>query len=257
MKHKAELLEEFSDVFSSTEGLPTMKGEPMKIHLKEGATPSAIYTCRQIPFKLKEEVKNTLDTMVKNNIIRPITDTPSDWCHPLVIVPKKNNKLRLCVDLTKLNKHVKRPVYPTMTPKEAVSSIDSDSRYFTTLDMSQGYHQIQLHEESQILTTFLTPWGRYYFIRAPMGLSSTGDEFSHRGDEAIQGMQNVKKVVDDMLVHDEKYDDHFHRVRQLLLKCREKCITLNPEKFTFAEEKVKYVGYLITSKGVEADPDKI
>ena len=106
----------------------------MKIHLKEGATPSAIYTCRQIPFKWKEEVKNTLDTMVKNNIIRPITDTPLNWRHPLVIVPKKNNKLRLCVDLTKLNKHVKRPVYPRMTPKEAVSLIDSDSRYFTTLD---------------------------------------------------------------------------------------------------------------------------
>ena len=70
-------------------------------------------------------------------------------------------------------------------------------------------------------------------------------------------MQNVKKVVDDMLVHDEKYDDHFHRVRQLLLKCRENGITLNPEKFTFAEEKVKYIGYLIISKGVEADLDKI
>ena len=64
--------------------------------------------------------------MVKNYIIQPITDSPTstDWCHPLVIVPKKNNKIRLCVELTKLNKHVKRLVYPTMTPKEALSSID-------------------------------------------------------------------------------------------------------------------------------------
>ena len=68
-----------------------------------------------------------------------------------------------------------------------------------------------------------------------MGLSSTGDEFTRRGDGAIQGMQNVKKVVDDMLLHDANYDDHFHRVRQLLLKCRGKCIALNPEKFAFAE----------------------
>ena len=257
INHKKMLLKEFSDVFTSTDNLTAMKGKDMKIHLKEDAVPSAIFTPRQIPFKWSDEVKKTLDKMVSQNIIRPVTDSPTDWCHPMVVVPKSNNKVRICVDFKQLKKFVKRPTYPTTTPREAVMAITPQAKYFSTLDMTQGYYQIALDEESQLLTTFLTPFGRYCFLRAPMGLSSTGDESCRRGDEAIQGIHNVKKVVDDMIVYDSNYDEHYHHVRELLQRCRDKGITLNPNKFNFAEENVKFVGYSVTSEGIEADPEKI
>ena len=116
-----------------------MNGDPMKIHLNEDAKPFAIFTARQIPHAYKEEVKSTLDKMVKDKIIEPLKDEPTPWCHPLVVVPKPKGGIRLCVDLTKLNENIQRPVYPTLTPKQAVSEVTTGSRYFSTLYANSGY----------------------------------------------------------------------------------------------------------------------
>ena len=86
---KDKLLSEFSDVFNDNdETLKEMKGPPMKIHLQENNEPFRITAARPIPFALREKVKNKLDDMVNKSIIRPVGDVPTEWCHPLVIVPK-------------------------------------------------------------------------------------------------------------------------------------------------------------------------
>ena len=143
------------------------------------------------------------------------------------------------MDLTKLNKFVRRPIHPMKTPKDAVSNIKHGSRYFSSLDAKQGYWQIALSQECQELTTFLTPWGRYIFLRSPMGLSSTGDEFCRCEDIAIAGLSNVEKVMDDVIVFGDDAEQHVDAVRAVLLLCREYGITLNPDKFNFAEDEVK------------------
>lgn len=125
------------------------------------------------------------------------------------------------------------------------------------MDATSGYWQLLLDKDSQKLTTFLTPWGRYMFLRAPMGLVSSGDEFCRRGDEAFQDIENIEKVVDDILVYDETFGKHLKRIIQILNRCREKSITLNASKFLFAKSQVPYVGYLIGKDGIEADPKKI
>ena len=85
-----------------------MKEAPMKIHLKENVTPYAIHTARPIPYLWREDVKQTLDELVSNGIIRAVDDEPTEWCHPMVIVPKTKG-VRICVDLKKLNEQIKRP----------------------------------------------------------------------------------------------------------------------------------------------------
>ena len=90
-----------------------------------------------------------------------------------------------------------------------------------------------------------------------MGLSSTGDEYCRRGDIAIAGLSNVEKVMDDVIVFDDKFDHHVDRVRALLLRCREHGITLDPDKFKFAEKEVKFVGFTINAQVVSMDPDKL
>ena len=156
-------LREFKDVLVSKEDLQTaplqpMTGPPMRIHLKDGAVPCAIHTPRQIPFAFRSQVKEELDSMVAQGIIKPAGEEPSEWCHPLVIVAKASG-VRITVDLTKLNSQVSRPTHPSPTPFAAIRSVDSKARYFTTADAFCGYWQMELAEEDQHLTTFIMPYG--------------------------------------------------------------------------------------------------
>ena len=175
------LLSTFADVFFTEYGLRCMEGAPMKSHLNPDAQPHSVYSARPIPFAWHDQVHESLKKMEAQKIIAPLKDEPSAWCHPLEIVPISNGKVWICVDLTKLNKHVSHSHYPLKYPKEALAEIPRSARYFSTLDATHGYWQVQLEEASQSLTTFIAPWGRIQFLRSLMGLLSTGDEFIAAG----------------------------------------------------------------------------
>ena len=255
--HERKLLETFKTVFDIGSELKPMKGKPMRILLKENSVPFAITAARKIPFAWKFQIKKQLEEMVEKGIIEEVLE-PTDWCHPIVPVPKKGStEVRLCVDLTRLNQYVRRGAHPVLTSLEAVNSISKGSQFFTSLDAKAGYWQIPIAEEDQILTTFITPYGRYKFLRAPMGLTTSGDEYNRRGDEALQGTENTVKVVDDILSYDENYQKHLNTVWSILSKCEEYGITLNPSKFKFAEKEVDYCGYHINSEGYTINKRKI
>ena len=115
----------------------------------------------------------------------------------------------MCVDLSELNKYVRRERYPSVTPAEAVADISqSKARFFTVFDALKGYHQIPLDRESQRLTTFITPFGRYMFLRAPYGISSISDHYNRRMEEAFSGMEDFRRVVDDVIVFSESKEAH-------------------------------------------------
>ncbi|XP_043234479.1 uncharacterized protein K02A2.6-like [Amphibalanus amphitrite] len=218
---RQELIQEYRDVFTDdSEGsLQPMAGEPMVIHVTEDAEPFAVRSARPVPFAWRDEVKAQLDQMVLHGIIAPLGAEPADWCHPLVLVAKASG-VRICIDLTKLNKFVKRPLHPLVTPREAVSQVPTEAKFFSILDAKSGYWQLPLHPDSQHLTTFMTPWGRFKFLRAPMGLISTGDEYCRRGDLALQGLDNFVKVVDDIMIYSKTLEEHEHHLRALLDRCR-------------------------------------
>jgi len=254
---RQRIVTEFTDVFTSSDSLREMDGDPMKIHLRPDAVPFAIQGARAIPFAWRDDVQQKLSEMEQQGIIEPLGDEPSAWCHPLVIVPKPNGGVRVCVDLTKLNRYVDRAVYPLKTPKAAVTEVPRGARYFSTLDATQGYWQVPLAKDCQHLTTFISPWGRYRFLRSPMGLVSTGDEYCRRGDMALADIANTQKVVDDILAYDETFPVHVRHLWTILIRCRQHGITLNPAKFQFAKEEVHYVGYHVTQYGTMADPAKV
>ena len=165
---KQTLLNKYEDIFNIDGQLRKMSGTPMKIFLCENMEPFALSSPCQIPFSYRNLIKDELHKQVKAGVIAPVTE-PTDWVHPLVVVPKPNGSIRLCINFQKLNQHVRRPYYPTKTPSEAVSNIHPSSKYFTTFDAKNVYWQVPLEKESQLLTTFITPYGRYQFLRAPMG----------------------------------------------------------------------------------------
>ena len=151
-----KLLSDFEDVFDEEGPLKTMSGPPMSIELLPDAVPFAVSGPRPIPYALRDKAKHKLDDMEANKIIAPVTE-PTPWT-PMVIVEGPNGKLRVCVYLTKLNQYVKRPYYPLVSPKDAVSSIASGAKVFSTFDARHGYWQIPLDGESQLLTP-LSPRG--------------------------------------------------------------------------------------------------
>ncbi|ROT72286.1 Transposon Ty3-G Gag-Pol polyprotein [Penaeus vannamei] len=129
-------LQHFSDVLVSKTDLQTtplkkMSGPPMRIHLQPGATPFAIHTPRPIPFAYRDQVKEELDSLVQQGIISPVGDKPSEWCHPMVLVPKPGNGVRITVDLTRLNSQVSRPTHPSPTPADAIRTITPSAKFFT------------------------------------------------------------------------------------------------------------------------------
>ncbi len=253
---KKAILSSFSDVFDQST-LRSMEGPDMDIQLRDDAEPFAINGFRPISFHYREEVKRMLDDMVRKGIIAPVTE-PTEWVAPLVVAQKPNGRgLRLCVDLTRLNKYVRRPAHPVRTPRDAVAEIDGSARFFSALDASDGYFQIALKPSCQHLTTFSTPWGRYKHLRATQGLCCSGDEYNRRQDEAFAGLNNFVRVVDDLLLFHGSFSDHIAGICAILQAARAARITFNPSKFEFAKSQLMWVGYRIKPGGYEVDPNKL
>ena len=258
-EHLEAMKKAFPKVFDSST-LREMSGGEMKIELTEDAVPFAITGARNIPFCWREEVKKQLDDLQEKKIIEPVHH-PTEWCHPLVPVPKRSSDgsvsgCRLTVDFTKLNKFVKRPTHPVRGTHDAVASIERGARFFTKIDSKSGYHQVPIRPEDQDLTTFMTPWGRYRYRRAVMGLISSGDVYNQRGDQALGDVPRTCKVVDDVLAWDTTYNEHIKHVWQILQRCEDNGITLNGEKFVFGADRVEFCGYEISADGYSPDQRK-
>ncbi|KAK3882649.1 hypothetical protein Pcinc_012985 [Petrolisthes cinctipes] len=159
-EHAAAVIKAFPREFGKDDMLREMVGGPMHIELTDDARPFSVTAPRIIPYSWREEIKQQLDDLLDKGIIEKV-DYPTSWCHPIVPVPKKPSGVRLCVDLTCLNRYVKRPVYPVRSPHDAIASVGPEAAWFTTLDAKMGYFQIKIAEEDQDLTCFITPWGSW------------------------------------------------------------------------------------------------
>ena len=138
-----------------------IKTEPVTIKLKAGAEPLCLTTAIRVPFPLMDAVKAELNNMVESGVIRSVTD-PTDWCAAMVPVIKKTGAVRICVDLKQLNTAVRREHH--MLPSlEDIAPKLGESKVFSTLDATSGFWQIPIDEDSQLLTIFITPFGRYAF----------------------------------------------------------------------------------------------
>ena len=187
---------EFPTVFG--DNIRVMPGERFQIHLKEYAVPFCAPSPRRVALSLREPLKQELQKLVAEGTIIPVTE-PTEWCTPIVVEPNKDGEIRLCVDLSHLNKLVRTE--QCLTPMEEVASIaGDDAKWFTVFDAAKGYHQCPLHEESVLKTMFITPFGRYAFLRASYGVSSISDHYNRRMDEAFTGMTGYKKIIDDVVI---------------------------------------------------------
>ena len=164
----------------------------------------------------------------------------------MVVVPKPNGNVRLCVDLTKLNEGVRRELYLMKKVEETLGSISSGT-VFSKLDANSGFHQVVLTDESAKLTTFITPFGRFIFRRLPYSISSAPEYFQKRMDKELTGL----------LVIGRNKEEHDERLVKVLQRLKDSGITLNPGKCLFSTSRLQYLGQVIDSDGIRKDPAKV
>ena len=246
------IVEDFQDVF---EGIGNL-GNLYNIKLRDGVRPFAISTPRRVAIHLREAVKEHLDMLEKSSVIKKITE-PTAWCAPMVVVPKKDKKVRICVDYTMINKSVEseRLVLPEIM--ETLALIDPEAKYFSKLDATSGFYHVPLTEESQLLTTFITPFGRYAFTRLPMGITSATERFQREMFDTLEGLEGVVNVADDSLVFGRTKEEHDERLQLVLKRFRERGLKLNQNKCIFGVPKLIFLGHVVSKDGVSIDPEKL
>jgi len=187
------ILDEYEDLFKGLGCLPIT----YHIYLDANIQPK-IDPPRRVPFKIYDKLESELDDMVKMKVIEKV-DAPTSWVNSIVIVKKKNNKLRICLDPSS---HYPLPNF------ENVKSRLNGSCYFSTLDASSGFWMIPLDEESANLCTFNTPFGRYKFIRLPYGLNCASEVFHRVMTEHFSDIDGVFLYVDDLIIYAKNKEQH-------------------------------------------------
>jgi hypothetical protein len=182
-------------------------------------------------------------------------DVPTEWCAGMVVVPKPDGNIRICVDLTKLNENVLRETYPLPKIDNLLAQI-SESKIFTKLDCNSGFWQEKLDEQSRLLTTFITPFGRFCFNRMPFGIKTAPEHYQKKMNEILDGLDGQICIIDDILIHGKTQKEHDTRLRAVLKKLDESGATLNPEKCEFSKKKSSLLVVSLTKKESSPIPIK-
>jgi transposase InsO family protein len=244
---------------ASAEFAPLFKGlgrmnDPYAIKLNPDVRPFALTVPRAVPVPLQSKVKAKLDDMLQQGVISPVS-VPTEWCAAMVVVPKRSGEVRICVDLTGLNKAVQREVYPLPQTDHLLCQL-AGAKVFSKLDANSGFWQIPLAEESKLLTTFVTPFGRFCFNVLPFGITSAPEHFQRRVSAILSGLEGVVCMMDDILIHGCSQAEHDARLHAVLSRLKSAGLTLNKEKCTWAQTKVTFLGHVVSAEGIAADPEK-
>ena len=246
---QANFRAEYPELF---QGLGHLK-QTHHITLSADAKPHCLYAPRKVPHPLLPKVKKQLDSMLEQGVISRVSE-PTKWCSGMVPVPKPNGSIRICVDLTHLNKAVEREIHPMSSVDESLAKLGKSSM-FSKLDANSGFWQVPLDEESRLLTTFITPYGRFCFNRLPFGIASAPEVFQKTMSTILEGLDGVICHMDDVLIHGQNQKEHDTRVRAVLQRLQVAGLTLN-DKCEFSQQRVKFLGHIIDETGVRVDPNK-
>ena len=181
-----------------------------------------------------------------------------EWLANPVVVPKSNGKLRMCIDYTDLNKACPKDPYPLPRIDQIVDST-AGCELLCFLDAYSGYHQICMAREDEEKTAFITPFGTFCYTSMPFGLKNAGSTFQRSTRITLKDQvgRNVNNYMDDLVVMSREKDTLLSDLAETFENLRATRMKLNPEKCTFGVSAGKLLGFLVTSRGIEANPDKI
>jgi hypothetical protein len=181
-----------------------------------------------------------------------------DWLANLVLVLKKNNTWRMCIDYTSLNKACPKDPFALLRIDQVIDST-AGCDLLSFLDAYSGYHQIPLYQLDQIKTSFITPYRAYCYVTMPFGLKNAGATYQRTMQRCLQEQigWNVHTYVDDMVVKTKQSGTLLDDLKETFTNLRCYRMKLNPEKCTFGVPAGQLLGYIVSQRGIEANPLKI
>ena len=198
-------------------------------------------------------IQTEVDNLLQNGFIR-LVKYP-EWLANVVVVPKKENKWRVCVDYTDLNDACLKDSFPLPRIDQIVDA-SAGHGLLSFLDAFSGYHQIPMHPPDAEKTSFITPRGLYCYIVMPFGLKNAGVTYQRLVTKMFRPPlgSTMQVYIDDMLVKSKQRQDHATYLQQVFDLLREYGMKLNPLKCAFGVSVGKFLGFMVTQRGIEANP---
>ena len=226
-----------------------------RLHVDPAARPVRERLRRSAAHKRKaigEEVAKLLAA----NFIREVHH--SEWLANVVMVPKKDKSLRMCIDFKHLNKVCPKDHFPLPRIDQIVDSTAGCER-LSFLDAYSGYHQIRLYGPDELKTAFITPFGCFCYITMPFGLKNAGATFMRMIQKCLldQIGRNVEAYMDDIVVKSRKGSDLLTDLAETFANLRRYDIKLNPAKCSFGVPSGKLLGFFISERGIDVNPENI
>ena len=213
------------------------------------------------PVAMTDFVNNEIENLVANGIIRP---SRSPYNNPIWVVDKKgvddkgNRNKRLVIDFRKLNDKTVDDKYPIPDITKILSNLRK-AKYFTTLDLKSGFHQISLAESDREKTAFSVNNGKYEFCRLGFGLKNAPSIFQRAIDDVLREFigKFLQVYIDDVLIYSESEEDHVRHIRLVLEKLITANMRVSLDKCKFFQTSVEYLGFVVSRDGISTCPSKV
>ena len=201
---------------------------------------------------IKEEVQKLTLAKFIQEVYYP------NWLANVVIVKKANGKWRMCVDFTDLNKACPKDSYPLPRIDQLVNST-AGHRLLSFMDAFSRYNQIRMDEADQEKTSFVTSQGSFCYKVMPFRLKNAGATYQRLVNHMFRPQigRNVEVYVDDMLVKSQGEEIHLDDLQETFDTLRQYNMKLNPSKCAFGVSSGKFLGFMVSHRGIEANPEKI
>ena len=199
--------------------------------------------------KIKEEVVKQL----KAGFIKAVSQT--DWLDNIVLVPKKDGKVKICVDFRDLNKACPMDDFP-LPHIDVLVDNTAGNALMSFMDSFSRYNQILMALEDMTKTTFVTKWRIYYYTVMPFGLKNAGTTYQRMATALLHEMMHkeVEVYVDEMIVKSATRGEHIANLRKFFERIKKYNLRLNPNKCTFGVTVGKLLGHMVISRGIKVDP---